>query len=138
MNSKNNKFLNWLKKTPSWQRFTLSMLGIVVLVIKWQWSVWHLYSLPDPAISAFTTITTNNDYVIGAIVIFMVTGKLIYDWKNNTSSMIQTISENIHEKREENISIKEEKIEHVYIEGEEGAPAKKPFCKINDSEYETN
>lgn len=129
-----NKFLNWIKKTPSWQRFSLSLIGIIILVTKWQWSVWHLYSLPEHATSAFTTITTNNDYVIGAIVIFMVTGKLIYDWKNNTVSTIQTISENINSKKEETISIKEERVEHVYYEGQDGSPEKRPYSKIDDIE----
>ena len=89
-------------------RFTLSLIGICILVGKWQWGVWHLYSLPLESYSSFTSITTNNDYVIGAIVIFMVTGKLIYDWKNTSISNIVTqaeiISEKIQEDRTENIN----------------------------------
>lgn len=135
-----NKLIEFLKKTPSWQRFTLSLLGVIILVTKWQWSVWHLYSIPEHAMTAFTTITTNNDYVIGAIVIFMVTGKLIYDWKNSTASTIieqsQHLSEKIQEDRNENITIKEERIEHVYVEGEPGTPEKRPFSKIDEDKYD--
>ena len=103
-----NKILEFLKRTPSWQRFTLSLIGIGILVGKWQWGVWHLYSLPLESYSSFTSITTNNDYVIGAIVIFMVTGKLIYDWKNisisNIGTQAEIISEKIQEDRTENIN----------------------------------
>lgn len=115
-----NKILEFLKKTPSWQRFTLSLIGIGILVGKWQWGVWHLYSLPLESYSSFTSITTNNDYVIGAIVIFMVTGKLIYDWKNTSISNIVTqaeiISEKIQEDRTEKI---EETVKYYNLPPEE-------------------
>lgn len=72
-------------RTP-WQRLTLSLVGISILVMLWHWATNHLYSLPVTAISAFTTITINTLYVVGALVIFFVTGKLVYDWKNQTTT----------------------------------------------------
>ena len=90
-----------------WQRMTLTAIGIVIIVVKWQWSVWHLYSLPEPSYSSFTTITINSDYVIGALVIFFVTGKLLYDWKNATTTQLaastQDVMQRIEEHRKEEI-----------------------------------
>jgi len=79
------------KLPPTWQRLVLSIIGIILIELSWRWSVCHLYTLPAPALSGFVTITTNAFYVIGAIVVFMVTGKLIYEWKMGTSQ-IQNVS----------------------------------------------
>jgi hypothetical protein len=76
----------------TWQRLILSVLGIVLIQISWRWAVCHLYTLPSEALAGFVTITTNSFYVIGAIVIFMVTGKLIYEWKMGTSQVQQVAS----------------------------------------------
>lgn len=70
------------------QRLVLSLAGIAIIAGMWEWAVQHLYSMPEPAITAFTSITTNAFYVIGAVVIFMVTGRLIYEWKNQTASAV--------------------------------------------------
>lgn len=34
--------------------------------------------------------------MIGAIVVFMITGRLVYDWKNSTASIANVISEVSH------------------------------------------
>jgi hypothetical protein len=81
----------------SYHRILLSLIGVLVIVLTWMQAVPHLYRLPTHAMAAFTTITVNSQYVIGAIVIFMVTGRLIYEWKNNTVSQILTSSEQIRE-----------------------------------------
>jgi len=52
----------------------------------------HLYSMPEPAIAGFVSITTNSFYIIGAIVIFMVTGRLIYEWKMGSQQVQQVAS----------------------------------------------
>lgn len=59
----------------------------------------HLYTLPVPALAGFVSLTTNAFYVIGAIVIFMVTGRLIYEWKMNTQQIqnVESMAENIKE-----------------------------------------
>ena len=80
----------------SWQRLTLSLIGILVIVLCWRWAVCHLYTLPEAALSPFTSITTNAFYVVAAIVVFMVTGKLVYDWKNQTASVTNVLSEITH------------------------------------------
>jgi cation transport ATPase len=85
-----------MKRTP-WQRLTLSLLGILIIAASWRWSVAHLYSLPEYALTSFTSITTNAFYVIGSIVIFMVTGRLIYEWANRTSSQAISEAQNIKE-----------------------------------------
>jgi flagellar biosynthesis protein FliQ len=72
----------------SWQRLTLSLIGIGVILATWQLAVFHLYALPVATIAAFTTITVNSLYVIGSIVIFMITGRLYYEWKMNTISNV--------------------------------------------------
>jgi len=76
-----------------WQRMTLTFIGIVIIVGIWQWAVWHLYSLPVGAYSSFTTITVNCDYTISALVIFFVTGKLVYDWKNATTTQLAAVTQ---------------------------------------------
>jgi hypothetical protein len=93
-----------MKKQPvSWQRLTLSLIGIVVLAVFGVFDTWHLYSLPDYTMPAYQSITNNRNYVMGAIVIFMVTGRLIYEWKNSTTSAANSALEIIREKREERI-----------------------------------
>lgn len=75
------------QRTP-WQRLTISFVGILIVVFLWRWATNHLYSLPITSIAAFTSITTNTMYVVGALVVFFVTGKLIYDWKNTTTAEV--------------------------------------------------
>jgi hypothetical protein len=82
------------------QRLVISLVGIVLIQISWRWSVAHLYSLPPEALAGFVSITTNTLYITGAIVIFMVTGKLVYDWKVGTSQM-QDVSSSVQRIKEE-------------------------------------
>jgi len=82
-----------VKPQTPWQRLLLSILGIITIEASWRWAVAHLYTLPAVAIAGFVTITTNSFYVIGAIVIFMVTGRLVYEWKMNTSQVQDVVSE---------------------------------------------
>jgi hypothetical protein len=69
--------------------------------ISWRWATAHFYSLPPEAYAGFVSITTNTLYITGAIVIFMVTGRLVYDWKmgtrqiQNVASSVETIKEEI-------------------------------------------
>jgi hypothetical protein len=112
-----------LKKSATWQRITVALLGIAVEVGIWQWAVWHLYSLPPESVSSFTTITVNCFYVIAALVLFFVTGKLIYDLKVDTVAQVVTEGKALIEKKYEKI----EKLEHVIIEGDVGAPERRPF-----------
>lgn len=79
----------------SWQRLTLSLVGLSIIVLTWMQAVAHLYMLPPAALAAFTTITVNAQYVIGAIVIFMVTGRLIYEWKHETAAQVSERGEQI-------------------------------------------
>ena len=76
-------------KNTTWQRLILSLVGILLIQASWRWAVAHLYSLPHEAYAGFVTITTNSFYVIGAIVIFMVTGRLVYEWKMGTNQVQQ-------------------------------------------------
>lgn len=52
----------------------------------------HLYSLPHEALAGFVSITTNTLYITGAIVIWLVTGKFVYDWKMGTSQIQEVVS----------------------------------------------
>lgn len=82
----------------------LSLLGIAIVAGIWQWATWHLYSLPSESIAAFTSITTNALYSISAIVIFMVTGRLVYEWKNQTVQSTVETAEHVFENRKEDIT----------------------------------
>lgn len=84
-----------------WQRLALTFCGILMIVGVWQWSVWHLYSLPVDAYPSFTTITVNCLYTISALIIFFVTGKLFYDWKNATTTQLAASTQNVMERVEE-------------------------------------
>lgn len=74
------------------QRLIISLIGIILVQIGWRWAVSHLYSLPHEALAGFVSITTNAMYITGAIVIFMVTGKLVYDWKMGTHQVQDVVS----------------------------------------------
>lgn len=81
-----------LLPAQSWQRLTLSLTGVLIISGSWRWAVAHLYTLPVPALAGFVSITTNAFYVIGAIIIFMVTGKLVYEWKMGTQQVQNVVS----------------------------------------------
>lgn len=82
------------------QRFLISLIGIILVQISWRWAVAHLYSLPPEALAGFVSITTNTLYITGAIVIFMVTGRLVYDWKMGTNQ-IQEVASRVEQIKEE-------------------------------------
>lgn len=94
-----------LLPAQSWQRLALSLTGVAVISGSWRWAVAHLYTLPTPALAGFVSITTNAFYVIGAIIVFMVTGKLVYEWKMGTSQLqnVQSLSEDIKEEITEKV-----------------------------------
>jgi 5-methylcytosine-specific restriction endonuclease McrA len=77
----------------TWRHLTLSLLGIIIILIMWRWSVGHLYMLPAHSIAAFTSITTNAFYTISAILIFLITGHLLYNWSNATTAATTVASE---------------------------------------------
>jgi hypothetical protein len=74
------------------QRLIVSIIGIALIQASWRWAVAHLYTLPETAFAGFVTITTNTLYVTGAIVIFLVTGRMVYDWKMGTNQIQEVAS----------------------------------------------
>ena len=82
------------------QRLIVSLIGIALIQASWRWAVEHLYTLPEVALAGFVTITTNTLYVTGAIVVFLVTGRMVYDWKMGTSQ-IQQIVGNVSRSKQE-------------------------------------
>ena len=89
-----------MKTRTPWQRLTLSLLGILVIVLCWRWAVCHLYTLPEAALAPFCSITTNAFYTVAAIVVFMITGKLVWEWQNRTDQVTNAVSEIQHIKEE--------------------------------------
>ena len=87
------------------QRLVVSLVGIGLIQASWRWAVAHLYTLPDVAMAGFVTITTNSMYVTGAIVVFMVTGRMVYDWKMGTTQVQEVVSSVA--------KVKEEVIEYI-------------------------
>ena len=75
----------------------LSLAGIILIEGSWRWAVCHLYTLPTAALAGFVSLTTNAFYVVGSIVIFMVTGRLVYEWRVGTEQIQQvtSVAENI-------------------------------------------
>jgi hypothetical protein len=94
------------KLPPTWQRLVLSVTGVLVIEGSWRWAVAHLYTLPTSALAGFVSITTNAFYVIGAIIIFMVTGKLVYEWKMGTQQVqgVQSLAEDVKEEFTERVA----------------------------------
>jgi hypothetical protein len=80
-----------------WHRLVLSLFGISIVEATWWFAIKYLYTLPTAAIAGFVSLTTNAFYVQGAIVIFMVTGVLIYNWSNRTDQVTQVTSEAMNE-----------------------------------------
>lgn len=80
-----------------WQRLSLSILGIAIIMTEWRWATNHLYSLPPTSIAAFTTITVNSLYVVGALVVFFVTGRLVYEWKSTTTNELVSRIDQVYE-----------------------------------------
>jgi hypothetical protein len=74
------------------QRLIVSIIGILIIQASWRWAIAHFYSLPHEAYAGFVTITTNTLYVTGAIVIFLVTGRMVYDWKMGTNQVQEVAS----------------------------------------------
>lgn len=119
-----------------WQRLGLSLMGIGIVVGMWRWAVNHLYVLPDHSIVAFTSITNNSMYVVAALVIFFVTGKLIYDWKNTTATTLSDAASHITQDIKSQIDAKTESTNtnvNVDLKGsivdqnDPNAPELKPF-----------
>jgi hypothetical protein len=86
-----------------WQRIALSVVGISVVMFTWRWATFHLYTLPVTSITAFTSITNNTLYTVAVLVVFFVTGKVFFDWKNSTVSQVVQEAQNITEERTERI-----------------------------------
>jgi len=82
-----------MKQRTPWQRLALSIFGIVIITGKWWAAITMLTAVKVEHVAAYTTMTTNSDYVTGAIVIFMVSGKLVYDWSMRTGSTIAETGE---------------------------------------------
>lgn len=84
-----------------WQRMILSVFGITIMFMIWEHATNHLYTLPVTSIAAFNSITNNTLYTVAVLVVFFVTGKVFFDWKNATVSQViqqaQTVTEDVTE-----------------------------------------
>lgn len=80
-----------------WQRILVSVFGIAVVMLQWRWATFHLYTLPVTSITAFTSITNNSLYAVTILVVFFVTGKVFFDWKNATVSQVIQQAQNVTE-----------------------------------------
>lgn len=92
----------------SWQRMALSLLAIGIIASMWRWSIMYLYTLPTDALASFTTLTTNSMYTISSVVIFMISGRMLYEWKMNTSSInsVTSMAQDIKQDITKNINVK--------------------------------
>ncbi len=131
---KDTLFEKELKRVP-WQRLALSLIGIATVAGMWRWAVLHLYTIPEHAVVAFSSVTNNAFYVIAAIVVFMVSGKMIYDWKHQSATTLLDQAEHITQKiKEERKEERKEESVHVDIaivkEAGINAPELKPFGAV--------
>lgn len=128
--------INHARDKVLWQRLTLSFVGIAIVIFVWWWAIRHLYVLPEHSITAFTSITNNTLYTVACLVLFFVTGKILFDWKNQTTSAVvesaqhtfDTIKQDINSKSDNkntNINL----TGSVVHEGQDGAPDVRPFSQ---------
>jgi hypothetical protein len=86
---------NSVSTTGTAHRLILSLFGILILAVTWWWTIQYLYTLKDSAISGFVSITTNFFYSVASIVIFMISGRMLYEWKLNTAQVQSVASQAI-------------------------------------------
>lgn len=79
--------------TATWQRLSLSLLGIGIITWLWHHAVLHLYTLPGSSVAGFTTITTHAFYAVAVIIVFMITGRLVWEWAASSSSIVNVASQ---------------------------------------------
>jgi len=78
---------NPVSATGTIHRLALSLFGMLVLTLTWHFTIGYLYTLPVASIAGFVSITTNYFYTVSAIVIFMISGRMLYEWKLDTSQV---------------------------------------------------
>jgi hypothetical protein len=73
------------------------MFGITLNTGIWAWAVAHIYHLPAEKLSAFVTLSTHAMYTNAIIIVFMITGRLVWEW-SNASSAVTTVATTIEKK----------------------------------------
>lgn len=133
------------------KRLVVSILGCAIVWYflnthrAWVWAYFEsLMLMPQPisgelsatanaSISAITTIAITGITAVAAIVVWFITGNVMalqsmfkFQSLAQTSGSViaEALNQNATERREETIT---ERIEHVYEEGSEGSPTKRPF-----------
>jgi hypothetical protein len=88
-------------KNFPWRRLGISLMGIVIIIFIWRWSINHLYTLPVTSIAVFGSITNNTIYVIAFLVAYFVTGQAYFtNWSNiSTSTLISEVRSYIESKK---------------------------------------
>ncbi len=130
-------FKSFLLSRKLWSTiFALSLLWLMF----WK-QIDYLFSFgtypPEMAsilIPAFTGLVRDVMVCFTAIIGAYLGIQGLVQWKHGTESVVSQATQFIKEKREEDINITE-RIEHVYVEGQEGSPKNRPFSKIKD-EYD--
>lgn len=84
----------------SWHRLALSLFGIICNTAVWAWAVSFIYHLPAEKLGSFTSLTTNVLYTNAVIIVFMITGRLVWEWSNSTSAVTTVATEVKHEVEE--------------------------------------
>ena len=107
-------------------KFLLGITAIALIVGAWRWAVFHLYSLPVESLAAFQAITSQMLWAVSVTALTIAGVKGVQQMMSaKLESMATATTQAMIERREQKIT--EEKIEHVIIEGEAGAPARRPF-----------
>jgi hypothetical protein len=84
-----------------WTRLILCVSGIAVIQGSWRWAINHLYVMPEAALPVYQAITVHVLYTTAALIVLAITGKLIWDWKNASSSAADTATEIVRSKLEQ-------------------------------------
>lgn len=119
-------------KTKSFM--TLAACGMIA--IAWAAAVSHIYHLPPEKLTTFQAITL---YCLSGFVMILCWGigmnniDKIFSMKTEALSMASSVAQTLMDKHESKETI--ERIEHVYIEGSEGSPLRRPFNP--DDSHET-
>ena len=129
-----------------WQRFVMTIIFMIALMcLMKQYVDWlYYFATLDPKITSGGTAITALSAAAGvlfvcfsAVMIWFITGSVRTVesmFKFNATAMAQASLNAVNERRDERIV--QEKIEHVIVEGEPGAPERRPFSPDPTHEVE--
>ena len=122
---------------PWWKtKSFMTLFACGMIAGAWAAAISHIYHLPPEKLTTFQAITL---YCLSGFVLMLCWGigmnnvDKIFSMRTEALSMASSVAQTLMNKHESKETI--ERIEHVYIEGSEGSPSRRPFNP--DDSHET-